>query len=288
MIDNLKEKLKEKINRRGFLKVAGTGLTILALQKMLTKLEAKDVLETKSITGKRYAMLIDLRKCIGCDACSVACNQENNVPIGFYRTWVKKVEKGEYNNVRDYYIPTLCNHCEDAICNRNCPVKATYKTSEGLTLVDYDRCIGCRYCMVSCPYNVRFAHPYRKTVDKCTFCVHRLKEGKLPACVETCVGKARIFGDINDKKSEIYKAIATNSIQVLKSEQNTKPHVFYISLDIETAEAGKTDFDYMKYYRRDIKKELGVNGNRIKEQYNILKGISEADRKYKHQKKLNP
>lgn len=280
--------LKEKTNRRKFLKIAGTGLTIVALQNILTTIEAKDIFDSKVNTGKRYAMLIDIRKCIGCDACAVACKQENNVPIGFYRTWVKKVEKGKYNNVRDYYIPTLCNHCENAICNRNCPVQATYKTSDGLTLIDYDRCIGCRYCMVSCPYNVRFAHPYRRTVDKCTFCVHRLKEGKLPACVETCVGKARIFGDLNDKNGEIFKIVSTQPIQVLKAEQNTKPRVFYISLDLETAEAGKENFDYMKYYRRSIKEELGIKDERIKKHYEVLKGISESDRKYRYQKKLNP
>lgn len=280
--------LNKKFDRRKFLKVAGTGLTLFTLESMLTKINAEDILPKESTTQKRYAMVIDLRKCIGCDACTVACKQENNIPVGYFRTWVKKVEKGKYDKVRDNYLPTLCNHCENAICNRNCPVKATYKTKEGLTLVDYDRCIGCRYCMVSCPYNVRFAHPYRKTVDKCTFCVHRLKENRLPACVETCVGKARIFGDINDKNSEIFKVISTQPIQVLKAEQNTKPHVFYIALDYETLDAGKNDFDYMKYYRRDIKKELNIDDKKVKSYFRILAGISEADRKYKHQKRLNP
>jgi len=281
------EKLsEEKFDRKKFLKVLGMGLSLVVLESLLKKVNAEEIL-SKPGTKKRYAMVIDLKKCIGCGACAIACKQENNVPIGYYRTWIKNNEKGAYPYVRDYYLPILCNHCEDAICNRNCPVSATYKTSEGLTLIDYDRCIGCRYCMVSCPYNVRFAHPYRRTVDKCTFCAHRLKKGLEPACVITCMAKARTFGDLNDKGSEIFKLISTNSVHVLKAEQNTKPHVFYIGLDQMLTEAGKTNFEYMKYYRRNVLKELSLSEKDAEGYFNILKGISNSDREYDYRLKSN-
>jgi tetrathionate reductase subunit B len=282
--------LKEKLDRRKFLKVAGGGITAFALESLLTKVHAEYILRTtkhESRTTKRYAMVIDLRRCIGCGACAIACKQENNVPLGYYRTWVKIARRGKNDSVRDHYLPILCNHCEDAICNRNCPVHATYKTKDGLTLIDYDRCIGCKYCVVSCPYNVRFAHPFRRTVDKCTFCAHRLKKGLEPACVVTCMAKARIFGDINDRNSEISKILSKNSVQVLKPEQNTKPHVFYIGLDEFTIEAGKTDFEYMRYYRREVLKELRLSRKQSENYYNILKGMSNEDREYDYHLRSN-
>ncbi|GAB6174234.1 4Fe-4S dicluster domain-containing protein [Paradesulfitobacterium aromaticivorans] len=180
---------------------------------------------------KRYGMVIDLRKCVGCNACTVSCKIENQVPEGVFRTWVKEIEKGTYPQVNRFRLPRLCNHCDNAPCLAACPVQATYRAEDGTILIDYDHCIGCKYCMAACPYDARFINPIRKTAEKCTFCYHRVGEGLLPACVTTCVGGARIFGDLNDPQSLISKLIANNPVQVLKPDMNTKPMVFYIGAD---------------------------------------------------------
>jgi len=181
--------------------------------------------------SKRYAMLIDLRRCLGCHSCAVACKSENDVPLGVYRTWVKTVEKGSYPNVRRVFIPSLCNNCERPACLSVCPVKATYRRPDGIVMIDEHRCIGCKYCMAACPYDARHVNPVKKIVQKCTFCFHRVDAGLVPSCVNTCPGGARVFGDVNDPESEISRLIATNAIQVLKPEKGTEPRVFYIGLD---------------------------------------------------------
>jgi tetrathionate reductase subunit B len=179
----------------------------------------------------RYGMVIDLRKCMGCNTCSVSCKVENDVPPGVFRSWVKVVEKGTYPNVRRSFLPVLCNNCENPICLQNCPVKATWQREDGIVIVDPHRCIGCKYCIASCPYNVRHINPIRKIVQKCTFCHHRVDAGLQPACVESCPPGARIFGDLNDPDSEISKLLAENATQVLKPEMGTDPRVFYIAAD---------------------------------------------------------
>lgn len=232
-------------------------------------------------------MIIDLRRCVGCGACVDACKQENNVPIGKFRTWVKLVEKGKYPDVRKYPFPIICNHCENPICVRNCPVKASYQREDGIVLVDFDRCIGCRYCISSCPYDVRFANPFRKTADKCTFCVHRVQRGLQPACVVTCMTRARIFGDLNDPDSEVSKIIATQPVRVLKPEANTDPRVYYIASDMLTIDAGRQDPKYMEHYRRKVRDELEVSDEYIKEMHDILDGRSNADRRYDYRIEKN-
>ncbi len=186
---------------------------------------------------KRYAMLIDLRRCIGCHSCSVSCKAENQVPLGVWRTWVKQVEKGIYPNVIRIFLPLLCNNCERPVCKTVCPVKATYQRKDGIVMIDPHRCIGCKYCMAACPYNVRYVDPIKKIVQKCTWCYRRVDAGDLPACAKTCIGGARIFGDINDPDSEIFRLISTNPVQVIKPEKGTSPMVFYIDLDITAVEA---------------------------------------------------
>ena len=197
---------------------------------------------TKGVPGtKRYAMAIDLRKCIGCMSCVVACKAEFGTPLGVWRTWVKTADKGAYPNTQRVFMPRLCNHCDYPICVRNCPTQATYKHKDGFVLQRYNRCIGCRTCVVACPYNARHLVPEKRTdgnlptliVDKCTFCIHRVKKGLLPACVQTCVGGARIFGDMNDPESEVAKLIAREKVTVLKPELGTSPAVFYIGGDWE-------------------------------------------------------
>lgn len=205
-------------------------------------------IETRGVPGKRrFAMVIDLRRCIGCDACMVACKAEYDVPLGVFRTWVPYRVVGTYPNVRKQFMPRLCNHCDDPPCVRACPVGATYKEEDGgFVLQRYERCIGCKACMASCPYNARFMLPKSRTytdihsvVDKCTFCHHRVMSNLAPACVQTCIGRARIFGDLNDPKSEVSHLVNTLPTQVLRPEEGTKPHVFYIGLDRNNSEIGR-------------------------------------------------
>ena len=187
---------------------------------------------------KRYAMVMDLRRCIGCLACMNADKAEFDVPLGVWRTWVSYVEAGTYPNVRRHFMPKLCNHCDDPPCVRACPVEATYKHEDGFVLQRYNRCIGCRACIAACPYNMRHVLPYSRTrtkitrvVDKCTFCYHRVTKGFVPACAQTCIGRVRIFGDLNDPDSEVRKLVDTNPTVVLKPEMGTKPQVYYIFAD---------------------------------------------------------
>lgn len=190
----------------------------------------------------RYGMVIDLRRCIGCHSCSVACKTEFEVPVGRYRSWVKYVDKGEYPNVVRHFLPRLCNHCKNASCERVCPTSATYKREDGTVQIDNSKCIGCKYCMIACPYEARFINPVTSTADKCSFCVHRVDKGMLPSRVQTCIGRARIFGDINDPNSEISKYIAKNPVKVLKPATGNDPHVFYIGLEeyVESLKGGVT------------------------------------------------
>lgn len=191
----------------------------------------------KDIQSKRYAMLIDLRRCIGCHTCSIACKSANDVPLGVWRSWVKQIEKGTYPHVIKSFLPSLCNQCESPVCVTVCPTKASYRREDGIVLIDPHRCIGCRYCMSACPYDVRYVNPLKRIVQKCDFCVHRIDAGIPPACVEACPVGARIFGDLNNPNSEIARLMATHPVQVLKPEMATKPHVFYIDADMEVMDA---------------------------------------------------
>lgn len=222
---------KKTLTRRDFLKLGG----VSAAAAVGTLASGKVFSHTKSKTSRRLAMVIDLRKCIGCHACSVACKAEFDVPLGVWRSWVKQVEVGKYPNVKRYFLPRLCNHCCEPPCVKVCPTKASYIRPEDDTVqIKEDRCIGCRLCISGCPYNSRFLHPDERITHKCTFCIHRVDEGLVPACVNTCQANARIFGDLNDPDSEVSKLVATEPVMTLKSELGTEPRVFYIAPDRET------------------------------------------------------
>jgi len=187
---------------------------------------------------KRWAMVVDLRRCIGCMACVCADKAEYDVPMGVWRTIVKVKDTGQYPNTKRHFFPRLCNHCDNPPCVRNCPTEATYKDPEGFVLMRYERCIACRTCIAACPYNARHVLPSHRdnvkiggVVDKCSFCDHRVKQGLVPACVQTCLGRSRIFGDLNDPNSEVSRIVAKESIGVLKPELGTQPMVFYVKPD---------------------------------------------------------
>ena len=187
--------------------------------------------------GKRYGMVVDLRKCIGCQACTVSCSMENLPPIGQFRTTVLQyeVDRGGAMPPAMVSLPRLCNHCDEPPCVPVCPVQATFQRTDGIVLVDNERCVGCGYCVQACPYDARFINHETQTADKCTFCEHRLEVGLLPACVESCVGGARVIGDLNDPASSAAQLLKTHAkdIKVLKPGMATSPHVFYIGLPDE-------------------------------------------------------
>lgn len=213
--------------RRTFLKQAGTAAALSAVA-----LSANAKSNRESQREVQYGMLIDTRRCTGCHACSVACKAEFDVPLGGTRSWVEYVEKGNYPNVRRSFLPRLCNQCRHPVCVDVCPTGATHKRKQdGIVVVDADICIGCKYCIQACPYDARFINPITGAADKCDFCLHRVSQGLVPACVETCVGQARIFGDLNDPKSEIMRLLSSNPVTVLRPGKGTEPNVYYIAAD---------------------------------------------------------
>lgn len=179
----------------------------------------------------RYGFVMDQRKCIGCHACTVACKEENGVPLGAFRTWVKYVEKGSYPNTRRYFSVLRCNHCDNAPCVTICPTVALYRRPDGIVDFDGDRCIGCKSCMQACPYDALYIDPNTNTAAKCHYCAHRLEVGLEPACVIVCPVQAIIAGDLDDPQSKIAKLVATEQVQVRKPEQGTRPKVYYLGAE---------------------------------------------------------
>ncbi len=217
-------------------------------------------------TKHRWAFGVDATKCIGCLRCVEACKKENNVPADahHFRTWVERYvtlegeetaridsqadpvniaasgSEGEYRFADRYkdakvakafFVPKLCNHCTNPACVQVCPTGATYKTEDGVVLIDHTYCIGCQYCVQACPYGARFFNEENNTTDKCTWCYHRITKGLQPACVEVCPVGARIFGDRNDAQSVISQFIHNNRVQVLRPETGNAPNVFYVGID---------------------------------------------------------
>jgi Fe-S-cluster-containing dehydrogenase component/formate-dependent nitrite reductase membrane component NrfD len=179
----------------------------------------------------RYGFVIDHTRCIGCHACTVACKEENRVPLGAFRTWVKYVEKGEFPNTRRHFAVLRCNHCDNAPCVTICPTVALYRRPDGIVDFDRDRCIGCKSCMQACPYDALYIDPDTHTAAKCHFCAHRVERQLEPACVIVCPERAILAGDLDDPASEVARVIAREHVVVRKPEQGTRPKLFYVGAD---------------------------------------------------------
>jgi Fe-S-cluster-containing dehydrogenase component/formate-dependent nitrite reductase membrane component NrfD len=178
-----------------------------------------------------YGFAIDLRKCIGCHACTVACKAEHQIPIGVNRCWVKTVEKGTFPDTRRFFFPVLCNQCDEAPCERICPTNALYRRRDGIVDLNGSACIGCRACMVACPYDQLFIDPNTHTAEKCNFCANRVENQLLPACVSVCPTECRIFGDLDDPTSEVARIARHEAITVRKPEKGTLPKVIYLAAE---------------------------------------------------------
>jgi Fe-S-cluster-containing dehydrogenase component len=175
-------------------------------------------------------MAVDLRTCVGCTACVVACQTENDVAQGLARDWIVTELFGTFPNLALEIRSERCNHCEDAPCVAACPTGASFVGPGGTVQVDPDRCTGCKACVAACPYGARFVDPRTNTVDKCTFCVHRRDDpgGWTTACQQACPTESIHFGDLNDSDSEITRLLATRKWHTLLPQAGTKPKVFYL------------------------------------------------------------
>lgn len=180
--------------------------------------------------NKRYGMIYDSNKCIGCQACAVACRSENNVPdsVARLQVWIEG-PVGKFPELAFDFHRQSCVMCEHTPCVSVCPTHASYINQDGVVLIDEKKCVGCKYCIVACPYQARFANPVTGAADKCTFCYeNRVSQGKLPACVSTCPTGALSFGDLNDPKSPIVQLLKKNRTVRPKEHLNTRPKVVTI------------------------------------------------------------
>lgn len=208
-------------NRRSFFKYLGVGVPALVSSRELLA----------ATPAQRFAMLIDLRRCTGCLSCTVSCAVENGTSPGVYRTQVKQFTLAqESGHPLALSVPVQCNHCSDPACVKVCPVKAAQQRADGIVVTDKPACIGCGLCVSACPYGARQIDPLTKKAESCNFCLKRTSVGLLPACVESCAGGARVFGDLNDPKSRIHQLVKSNEVYALMTEAKTHPNVLYIGL----------------------------------------------------------
>lgn len=177
----------------------------------------------------RYAMVIDTRSCIGCQSCTVACKIHNNLPVDMIYNPVTTVGPvGVYPHLNMAHIPLLCMHCEQTPCVNACPTKASQRREDGIVWVEEAKCVGCLTCVMTCPYGARVSNHEKGTVQKCDFCFDRVDKGSVPRCVQSCHQKARIFGDLEDETSEVFKLVNGEHAVRLLDDLGTEPYVFYI------------------------------------------------------------
>ncbi len=254
------------LTRRDFIRYIAIGAASTAIPAALSRAQQGYVKPVEK--GPRWVFLVDTQKCVGCGLCVKACKLENEVPYeaNVSRTWVERYVitkdgrvhadspkagrdgysgnviqlghgKTEVINPADiakaFFVPKLCNQCDNPPCVQVCPVGATYQTKDGVVLIDRKWCIGCGYCIMACPYGVRFFHPIVHTAEKCNFCYHRITKGMKPACELACPFGARRIGNIMDKSDPVTKTIIEGRVSVLRAEYGTKPQNYYIGLSEE-------------------------------------------------------
>lgn len=260
----MSDQKQPEISRRKFL--GGVGSAAAGAAALATPSVTLEAAQSKA---PRWAMVMDLRRCIGCRACTVACKSENRVSLGRFRAVIQEKTMGSFPNTKKAFLPLMCNHCKgnekDGVppCVKACPeypgkrakfktadgktiryrTGATYKRPDGLILIDKEKCIGCGKCIDACPYGVRSFDPFvkaggdptKQAADKCDMCAHRVDNGVEPSCVNTCQGRARIFGDLNDPNSQVSQLVKQHNLatpeNVLLADKGTNPHVFYIDPD---------------------------------------------------------
>jgi molybdopterin-containing oxidoreductase family iron-sulfur binding subunit len=242
------------MDRRQFLKTGGRFLAATPFAGSLLALAATSPL---AAGARRFGMVIDLRRCPeGCTACVDACRRENNVAefgdprwdIHWIRkVWVRSKDAREDEDAAERPVLLMCNQCDNPPCAQVCPVQATYKRDDGIVIIDHHRCIGCRYCLIACPYNARYfnykendswpnkEYPKRShgVAESCNFCAHLVDAGEPPACVAACAkdgGGALHFGDLDDPKSEVSQLIAARPATRLREDLGTEPKVYYLGL----------------------------------------------------------
>ena len=179
----------------------------------------------------RYGFVIDQDRCIGCHACTVACKEEHQVPVGVFRTWVKHIEKGEFPHTSRHFGVMRCNHCDDSPCTEICPTTALYRRADGIVDFDNRRCIGCKACMQACPYDALYIDPNHNTAAKCNFCAHRVERKLEPACVIVCPTQAILAGDLDNPGSKVSRTVANKKVSVRKPQKGTQPKLFYVGIE---------------------------------------------------------
>lgn len=189
-----------------------------------------------------YCIVVDLNQCTGCMSCEVACKQENGVALGQY--WNKVLRVGQGSTTKDfkqYWVPSMCQQCQDAPCVQVCPTGASYRNEDNVVLINKEDCIGCRYCQMACPYGVRSWNEELKVMEKCTLCNHLTAAGDVPACVKACSSKCRYYGDLDDPESDVSKVLAKHApedIHELKNVGNNPSTKYILSAKIGKWELG--------------------------------------------------
>jgi len=255
---------ENNFSRRDFIKLSAVGLAVAAATHAITKVEASEGVKG----GHQWAMVIDQAKCTGCDQCNLACQAHNDINPDLH--WNKVLDAGEVNG-KKVYLPRPCMQCEHAPCVEVCPVGASYYREDGIVMMDYDKCIGCRYCQVACPYDARsfnweaftgenpavpeWGEPEverrpRGVPEKCSFCFNRIDRGMAvglvpgvdaeatPACCVVCPTGARAFGDLNDPNSNVSQILRKHSSYRLRENLGTGPRVYYLAVTEESLVEG--------------------------------------------------